>query len=365
MGANVSSDMEIFADGEMETELKRLGGAGDASVKEILGKGYHDVVQAVIRPTRVRYDVQQLGPESFPIAELSVAPAYDAATHTKRKDFDVYNDRGLRVCCSHWQLFTASSNTPVVTPCLIYLHSNLGSRLDALRVRDAALQRGFSVLAFDFCGSGISDGVYVTMGWNETLDLYAVLQTLEEDMSVSDICLYAHSMGAFPAITNLAVRAAGAADKKMKAKLQTLPHALRSGHSLKQLKPIRAIVLDSAYASLKEVNTGLLSEIQQEGFVVPKAVIKVALAAINKSIKKRTEVDIDLLCPTDFVELCYAPALFVAANHDRYVSKLQSDELAAKYAGPSNVLCVEGQHFDPRDAITYAQAINFLYRALH
>ncbi|KAE9001254.1 hypothetical protein PF007_g15163 [Phytophthora fragariae] len=151
----------------------------------------------------------------------------------------------------------------------------------------------------------------------------------------------------------------------MQAKLQTLPHVLRAGQGPKLLKPIRAVVLDSGYASMKEVNGGLLREMQQEGFPVPKAVMKVAVTAINKSVRKRTDVDIDLLRPVDFVELCYAPALFVAANNDRYVSREQSDELASKYAGPSKVLRVEGEHYDPRDPSAYTQAVDFLYNALH
>ncbi|OWZ17804.1 Serine protease [Phytophthora megakarya] len=365
MGNGVSSEMEIFAEGELEAELKRLGGTGDASVKQLLGKGYRDVVQLVIRPKRALYDVHELGPEHFQVAELSVDPTQVDVTQVKRRDFDVMNERGLRVRCSHWQLFAQSSDTAAVTPCLIYLHSNIGSRLDALRVRDAALKRGFSVLSFDCCGSGLSDGIYVTMGWNESLDLLAVLQSVEKDASVSDICLYAHSMGAFPAVTNLALRAAGAANKKMQAKLQTLPYELRTGQSSKLLKPIRAVVLDSGYASMKEVNEGILREMQQEGFPVPKAVMKVAMTAINKSVRKRTDVDIELLRPVDFVELCYAPALFVAANNDRYVSKEQSEELAGKYAGPSKLLRVEGEHYDQRDATTYTKAADFLYNALH
>uniref|UniRef100_M4B336 Serine aminopeptidase S33 domain-containing protein n=1 Tax=Hyaloperonospora arabidopsidis (strain Emoy2) TaxID=559515 RepID=M4B336_HYAAE len=374
MGNGVSSEMEIFADGEMEAELKRLGGTDDASVKQLLGQGYRDVVQLLVRPKRALYDVQELGPERFNVGILNASQKQGLVImESRRRDFDVMNERGLRVCCSHWQLFKrlcksnsrSSTSTLAVTPCVVYLHSNIGSRRDALRVRDAALQRGFSVLAFDCCGSGLSDGVYVTMGWNEAMDLVAVLHSVESDASVSELCLYAHSMGVFPAVTNLAARAAGAANLKMQAKLQTLPRALRTAETRQKLKPIRALVLDSAYASIKDVNVGVLREMQDEGFAVPKAVLKVATAAINQSVKKRTGVDIELLRPVDFVELCYAPALFVTANGDRYVSSSQSEELASKYAGPCKLLRVEGAHYDPRDPSTYTQAIDFLYDAMH
>ncbi|CAI5735903.1 unnamed protein product [Peronospora destructor] len=198
MGNGVSSEIKIFAKGEMEADLQRLGGTGDANVKQLLEKGYYDVVRLVIRPTRSLYDVDALGPERFQVQELHLNLTHDGITEVRRKDFDVTNERGLRVCCSHWQHFIRDSSTPLVTPCLIYLRSNIGSRLDALRVRDAALMRSFSVIAFD---------------------CFAVLQSVETDASVSDVCLYAHSMGAFSAVTNLALRAAGAADKKMQAKL--------------------------------------------------------------------------------------------------------------------------------------------------
>ncbi|CAI5731560.1 unnamed protein product [Hyaloperonospora brassicae] len=382
MGNGVSSEMAIFADGEMEAELQRLGGTGDASVKQLLGQGYRDVVQLLIRPHRALYDVQELGPARFHVAlrttdSESAQPNGRTAMETRRRDFAVVNERGLRVRCSHWQLFpcgpqratgaTSSSTraSPAVTSCLVYLHSNIGSRQDALRVRDAALEYGFSVLAFDCCGSGLSDGVYVTMGWNEATDLVAVLESVERDASVSDVCLYAHSMGVFPAVTNVAIRAAGAASKTMQAKLQTLPHALRTAESRQRLKPIRALVLDGGYASIKDVNEGVLREMQDEGFAVPKTVLRVATAAIHKSVKKRTDVDMELLRPVDFVELCYAPALFITASGDRYVSSEQSEELARKYAGPCTMLRVEGAHYDPRDPSVYTQAVGFLYEAMH
>lgn len=365
MGNGVSGEMQIFADGELEAELKRLGGTGDASVKELLGKGYRDVVQLVIRPKRAQYDEEDLGPTRFRVSELSVDPTAEDVTEARRRDFVVLNDRGLKLRCSHWQLFQEKADAPAVTPCLVYLHSNIGSRMDALRVRDAALRRGFSVLAFDCCGSGMSDGVYVTMGWNEALDLFAILQALERDASVSEVCLYAHSMGTFPVVVNMALRAQGAADKKMQKKLETLPHSLRTGQAPKLVKPIRGVVLDSGYASMYHVNEGLVKQLQKEGFPIPKAMMKLAVATINKSAKKRTEVDMELLRPVDFVELCYAPALFVAAENDKYVPCEQSDELASKYAGPSKVLRVEGEHYDPRDPSTYEDAVEFLFKAIY
>lgn len=369
MGNGVSSGMEIFEAGELEAELKRLGGAGDSSVKKMLGSGYRDVVGLVIRPQRADYELADLGETSFRLSDAD-DPAASASTSkrvVKRTDFEVLNDRTLKLVCSHWQLYEGDEEDcqPIAAPCLIYLHSNIGSRVDSRRVRDHALRRGFSVLAFDFCGSGKSDGVYVTMGWNEAKDLNAVLQALEGNSSVMSFVIFAHSMGTFPAIVNVASRSLVEVDKKTQAKLDSLPHELRPANVNQLGKPIKGLVIDSGYATMAQANEGMLRTMQDEGFPLPKSVMKLALAAINQSVKKRTEVDIDQLRPVEFAAACTIPALFLAGKNDRYIAPEQSDELASKYPGPATVLKVEGEHYDPRDDQVYANAVDFLYGALH
>ena len=59
---------------------------------------------------------------------------------------------------------------------MIYLHCNAGSRVEALPlVKNLAINK-ISLFCFDFSGSGISDGDYVTLGSNETKDLRIVVK---------------------------------------------------------------------------------------------------------------------------------------------------------------------------------------------
>jgi pimeloyl-ACP methyl ester carboxylesterase len=369
MGNGVSSGMEIFEAGELEAELKRLGGAGDSSVKKLLGSGYRDVVGLVIRPKRAEYALADLGAPSYSLAASDdpAASPSSAKRVVRRSDFEVLNDRTLKLVCSHWQLYEGDDedSEPSAAPCLVYLHSNIGSRVDSRRVRDHALRRGMSVLAFDFCGSGKSDGVYVTMGWNEARDLNAVLQAVESSPSVMAFVIYAHSMGTFPAIVNVAARSLVAVNKKTQAKLDALPQELRPANVNQLGKPIKGLVIDGGYATMAQANEGMLRTMQNEGFPLPKSVMKLALAAINQSVKKRTEVDMDQLRPVDFVPACTIPALFLAGKDDKYISPEQSDDLASKYPGPATVLKVEGEHYDPRDSQVYSDAVDFLFGALH
>jgi fermentation-respiration switch protein FrsA (DUF1100 family) len=172
-------------------------------------------------------------------------------------------------------------------------------------------------------------------------------------------------MGTFPAIVNVAARSLVAVNKKTQAKLDALPQELRPANVNQLGKPIKGLVIDGGYATMAQANEGMLRTMQNEGFPLPKSVMKLALAAINQSVKKRTEVDMDQLRPVDFVPACTIPALFLAGKDDKYISPEQSDDLASKYPGPATVLKVEGEHYDPRDSQVYSDAVDFLFGALH
>lgn len=378
MGNGASTEIEIFAEGELEAELKRLNGAADMGLKKFVKKSYDDVLQMVIRPERATYLLEALGPREFPLPAsidslmqtgLSLHESTSAAAQqpfVRRHDFHVLNDRDLKVLCSHWRLYASlESLEPTPSPCLLYLHSNLGSRLDALRVRDFALQRGFSVLAFDFSGSGLSDGLYVTMGWNEANDLHAVLQHVEADASVQDLVIYAHSMGTYPAIVNVASRALPLVDKKQRESMDALlPAYLRSANVNALAKPIRGLVLDGAYASMRTLIKEFMASIQGEGFDIPKPLLKLACSVVEQSVKKRTDVTLEKLRPIDFVQACTVPALFVVGTDDRYVAPQHSELLAAQYGGPAVTKKVDGEHYTPRLASVYSEAVDFLDAAL-
>lgn len=97
----------------------------------------------------------------------------------------VVNNRRQRLSCSHYTPVlegnhagtvrpspcpsgTAMGQEPLTAvcvgeqatrfPCVIYCHGNCGSRVDASDCLDLLLPQNISVFAFDFSGSGLSDG---------------------------------------------------------------------------------------------------------------------------------------------------------------------------------------------------------------
>jgi hypothetical protein len=50
--------------------------------------------------------------------------------------------------------------------------------------------KGIGLFCFDFAGSGISEGEYVTLGINESLDLECVVNHLVSSNKISNIALW-------------------------------------------------------------------------------------------------------------------------------------------------------------------------------
>jgi pimeloyl-ACP methyl ester carboxylesterase len=68
--------------------------------------------------------------------------------------------------------------------------------LDCYEVVEKFLPLDFSVFAFDFSGSGRSEGEYVSLGFYESEDLRAVVDFLRLSEMASKIVLWGRSMGA-------------------------------------------------------------------------------------------------------------------------------------------------------------------------
>lgn len=151
---------------------------------------YEELVRAVIRPPRHIYDLAELGPKKFNFGGASF----------ERDDFTLVNSTGGKFECSHWHQTVAPFRTTVKRPCYIMLHGNSSSRVVATSMLSFCLGTGASVFAFDFCGSGLSEGEFVTLGHREKADLSAVVAHLRSTGHVDHIILWGRSMGASTAL---------------------------------------------------------------------------------------------------------------------------------------------------------------------
>mmetsp|Transcript_28697 Transcript_28697/g.58519 ORF Transcript_28697/g.58519 Transcript_28697/m.58519 type:complete len:593 (+) Transcript_28697:467-2245(+) len=284
--------------------------------------GYQELVNAIIRPPRANYREEHLGPPAFSFL----------GKRFTRTDFTLRTKRGLNLQCSHWEpVERASDRIPVV----IYMHGNASARVEVLPQLTCLLALGVAVFAFDFGGSGKSDGDYVTLGYYEREDLMCVIAHLRATDVVSTIALWGRSMGAVTALLH------GDRDPS-----------------------IAAMVLDSPFSDLTRLCEEMVDKARDQGINVPGVISAVAIRMIRGSVRRQADFDIKDVSPIAHVEHCFIPALFVAAENDDFIPKSHSHSLHDVYAGDANMIVVNGDHNSSRPKFMFDSVSIFLQACL-
>jgi pimeloyl-ACP methyl ester carboxylesterase len=249
-----------------------------------------------------------------------------------RTDFTLRTKRGYNLECSHWE---PVERTVDKLPVVIYMHGNSSARVEVLPQLSYLLSLGVAVFAFDFAGSGKSDGDYVSLGFYEREDLACIIAHLRSTNVVSTVALWGRSMGAATALMF------GDRDPS-----------------------IACMILDSAFADLTQLAEEMVEKGREQGIVVPTFVVSVALRLIQNSVKKQAGVNIKQISPISHADKCFIPALFVAGEHDDFIKKHHSESLYERYAGDKNLIIVEGDHNSPRPKFMFDSASIFLQTCL-
>jgi pimeloyl-ACP methyl ester carboxylesterase len=274
------------------------------------GPGIMDnVCNFVIRPPRSDYEIDDLGPVVFRIGD-------DGKQRFMRHDFDLENMRGLRFQCSWFKPYPAQR-----TPCVVYCHANCSGRYDALEAL-FVLHRGMSLFCFDFCGSGMSEGEYISLGFYERQDLAAVMEflTLKSD-EVDGVALWGRSMGAVTAIM----------------------YASKDPW-------VRCIVCDSPFATLRVLINDLVERHGgRTARVIPNAVVQAIVERIRKRIMKRAAFDIDDLDTVKYARVCRVPALLFYGADDDFVTSRHCEMIRDAFPIPCLQQYTPGGHNDERD----------------
>ena len=65
-------------------------------------------------------------------------------------------------------------------PCVVYLHGNSSSRVEALSAVEVLLPANMTLFCFDFAGCGKSEGEYISLGYYEKEDVKCVMKHLRD-----------------------------------------------------------------------------------------------------------------------------------------------------------------------------------------
>eukprot|EP00427_Karlodinium_veneficum_P017597 CAMPEP_0169129038 /NCGR_PEP_ID=MMETSP1015-20121227/36906_1 /TAXON_ID=342587 /ORGANISM="Karlodinium micrum, Strain CCMP2283" /LENGTH=396 /DNA_ID=CAMNT_0009193017 /DNA_START=63 /DNA_END=1253 /DNA_ORIENTATION=+ len=271
-----------------------------------------------IRPPRHAYSVADLGPTRFRLHGRTYV----------RKDVELINRRGQKLACSH---FVDAKSYDSKRPCVVYLHGNSSSRCECYPVLPYLLQQDLTVFCFDFAGSGISTGDYISLGWYEKDDLQTVLEHLMGKSSVASIGVYGRSMGAATAIF-------GASEDNS----------------------ISACVLDSAFSDIATVAT----EVIRRKCRVPKVLVSAALQVVRRDVKTKADFDLLDLVPANVAPRAMCPALFGAASDDTFILPSHTQRVYDAWAGEKLFYQYSGGHNGARPGWFLEEAAFFLSHAL-
>ncbi|CAM9680970.1 unnamed protein product, partial [Choristocarpus tenellus] len=325
-----SGDVEAHApmetnprDIRTESDMVDTEPSHDMSYWQMAKLGYQELVSAIIRPPRAEYDSEDLGPTTFKFM----------GKNFRRIDFELQNERGLLLQCSLWE--PDGWRHAEQLPCIVYMHGNSSARVEALPQLSLALGLGVTLVAFDFAGSGLSEGDHVSLGFYERDDLKAVIDYLRMSGKIGAIALWGRSMGAATALLH------GDRDPS-----------------------IAALVLDSAFTDLAQLAEEMVEKGREAGLVVPGFVVKLVLRMIRGTVSKTAGFNIKDLCPIAHADRTYIPALFVAGKDDDFIRPHHSQQIHDAYAGDKNSIVVEGDHNSPRPRFLYDSVYIFLQNYL-
>ena len=286
----------------------------------LFGGTYTDLWQAVIRPGRDDYKIEELGPFRFEI----FGKCY------KRIDFELLNKRGYKLQCSFWEPFDEEREYEKL-PCVIYLHGNSSSRCEAFSEVKYLLPKNITLFSFDFCGCGKSEGNYISLGYYEKDDVDCVVEYLKKSKKVSKIALWGRSMGAVTAIM----------------------------YAAKKQNEISAMILDSGFYSLKI----LINELVEMKINLPQFIINNMLNIVKGTVKEKANFNLDEIEPYIYSKKCNVPAFFCHGIDDNFVKPHHCQDLFNSYLCNDKILnFVEGGHNTPRSKNLKEDAVNFLIK---
>ena len=281
---------------------------------------YETLWKTIIRPPRIKYNSDDLIDNIF---------SFHSRTYY-RKDYDLINKKGLTLKCS--LIEPDDDNRPFETmPLVIYLHGNSSSRKEGLNMMTILLKNNINLFVFDFSGSGISEGKYISLGYHEKEDLNVVMDFVCKLPGVGKIGLWGRSMGAAT--------------------------ALMYAYSDKR---ISCCIYDSAFSEFRLLAKQLCSNYKK----IPNWLVDFAFLFIKKTILNINGVDIDQLTPIDFAKKTEVPGFFIHATNDELIPLEHSLKLYKEYKGEKVINVCEGKHNTRRSADVLKKVILFFKKYL-
>lgn len=219
--------------------------------------------------------------------------------------------------------------------CIIYLHGNASNQMEGRFLIGLFPPVGISLFCFDFDGCGLSTGDMVSLGYYEQEDVKCAMDMLHEKFGVQDFILWGRSMGA--AVTVMATGKFNADNR------------------------IKAILIDSPYASIRYIVKGLGKEKR-----IPRWIADRVYKKVRKNVRNEANFDLQEISPITDMTKITCPVFMIHAIDDHFVSVTNSRLLYASCPSMHKRLrIIKGEHNTPRPPEVLKEAVIFLCHAVN
>jgi len=274
-------------------------------------------ISSITRPPRARYNIKN----------LSDIKIFGTDVIINRFPVSFVNSKGVSIVGSFYPATNYPS--PDGNSCVVYLHGNVGSQIEGRFLVQYLATRGVSVYCFDFSGSGLSGGEFVTLGFNEKMDVLDAMTFLYKSFSISKVVVWGRSMGAATAI--------------LAAPL---------------LNNCVGIVADSPYCSISELFSNVAEKAQ-----IPGAVQPIASWWVKKQVSKAIGEDISSISPEDVAASLSIPIIIGHAAEDSFIPYHHAKRIYEKYnSEDKQIIALPGDHNSSREKEFLYHCFEFVFR---
>lgn len=343
-------EIQVFDAKEFEKQWQK-NGMGNESMWSFFSSSYQQIVDTILRPMaeqgrpgRLLYNpLHDLGPVEIDVWP-NVEGSTSAATSLKaiRQDHTMTCYGGKKIVFSIWRLQDENGDSTKPRPFVLYLHSAVGSRPEALHALHTSLRAGANFAALDFQGSGLSEGDIVTWGYYENNDVVDVVRYLLKLGTTTRIALWGRQLGAATAMS----------------------YASRDPR-------VACLVLDTPYSSLDDQMDMVVKAAQKEGMSVPSIVLKAAKTMLQRSVRKKIahKFDPNKLSPKYFAPKCKCNALIGSDSTDGIVPPDMVEKVYKKFKKKRvqkiSFRCSGSGHFGMRPESWFLTVHSFLLEHLY
>lgn len=276
--------------------------------------GFH----AICRPPRSKYDERKL-------SNVVHIPHYG---DVRRQPVNFPNARGYNLVGSYYAPIEKIADPS----CIIYLHGNASCQLEGTFLVNIFCPAGVSVLCFDSCACGHSEGEYISLGYFESDDVSSAIALLRVQYGIHRIALWGRSMGA---ATTFFV-------------LDNEPQ-------------IAATIADSPFCSLPQL-------IQDLGLKwnIPGCLTSTGVKIVSKTVKQKANFDIYEVEPIKHAPKCKTPLMIIHGEADSFIPYHHSELLYAAYGCEEKQLRIvpHAEHNSERPIEVIVEAIMFVANIL-